>query len=110
MMAAEVEVVPAYNDRHSAVGAHGYEEECCVLQIRPLLDGEQDAEASYGDGDGDQCECESMFCLVREVGYQHGEEEGAGPRRNAVKLRANRSVPVTLDYSGGKECVTMQVD
>ena len=56
VVAAEVEVEPADDDRKGGVGAHCDEEEGGVFEVRTRVDGQEDGEAGDGHGDGDQGE------------------------------------------------------
>ena len=103
MMAAEVHVEPADYDRHGTIRAHSDEEKRRILYVRLVVHCEKDRKSGYGNKDGNQCESESMFHLVGEECDDHGEDEGACPRRNAVQLRANRSVSVATDDSRRKK-------
>lgn len=94
MMSAQVHVEPADYDRHSRVGAHGYEEQAGVFHVDVVVHGDQDAEACNGDGDGDERECEAVAGEIRAEGYDHGESECTCPGRNTMQLCLNGRVPV----------------
>ena len=53
MVAAQVEIEPADYYGESGVGAHGYEEEGAVFEVRVRVGGEEDGESGDGHGDGD---------------------------------------------------------
>ena len=61
MMAAEVHVEPADDDRHGGVRAHGDEEQCRVFQLLVVVDGDEDGKAGNGDGDRDDGEDEAVL-------------------------------------------------
>lgn len=69
---------------HSAIRSHCNEEERSVLEIVPVMDGDEDGEAGNGDTDSEECEEEAMAGLVGEVGHEHGKAKGGSPRRNRM--------------------------
>jgi hypothetical protein len=60
MVAAEVHREPADDDGHGRVRAHGDEKERGVLQMRPVVDVDEDAEADNGDADWEDGEREAV--------------------------------------------------
>lgn len=110
VVAAEVEVEPADDDREGRVRAHGDEEQRRVLEVRPRVHGQQDGEAGDGHGGGDEREQEAVLELVGEEGDDEGEDEGAGPRRDAVQLGADLRVPICPDDARGEEGVAVGFD
>lgn len=105
MMATEVHVEPADYNRHGTIRAHGDEKKRRILRVRLVVHREKDRKSGDGDEDGDQCEGESVLGFVGEECNDHGEDEGACPRWNAVQLGTNLTVSVTPDYSRRKECI-----
>lgn len=71
--------------------------------MRLIVHCEKDRKSRDGNKDGNQGESESVFHLVGEECDDHGEDEGACPRRNAVQLGANWSVSVATDDSRRKK-------
>lgn len=61
MMAAEIHVEPAYNNRHGAISPHCYQEKSRVLQMSLVMYGDQNAEPSEGDTDGNEREGEAVL-------------------------------------------------
>lgn len=104
-MAAEVHVEPADYDWHGTVRAHGDEKKRRVLRVRLVVHREKDRKSGDGHENGHQGEGESVLHFVREECDDHGEDEGACPRRNAVQLGANWSVTVTSNDSRCEECI-----
>lgn len=102
MVAAQVHVEPADDDRHGAVGAHGDEEQGGVLDVPVGVHVQEDGEPGGGHGDGDQGEGEAVLGFVRGEGDHHGEDEGAGPGGDAVELGADRGVAVGSDDAWGE--------
>jgi len=87
MVPAQIHVEPADDDGHGRVRTHGHEEEPRVLNAPVVVHRDQDAETGDGYGDGDQREDEAVPCVVGAETDDHGEGEGARPRRYAVELR-----------------------
>lgn len=102
MVAAQVHVEPADDDGHGAVRAHADEEERRVLDVRAIMDGEEDGEARDGDADGPQGVGEAVAGEVAADGDEHREGEGGGPGRHAVQLGLDGAVVVGLDNGGGE--------
>lgn len=84
MVAAQVHIEPANDDGHGAVGAHADEKERGVLELRAVVDGEEDAEPGQGHAHGPHGEGEAVAGAVAEHGHEHGEGEGGGPGGHAV--------------------------
>lgn len=102
VVAAEVEIEPADNDGHGGEAAHGDEENRCVLEVRPVVNGQEDGESGDADRDWDHGEEEAVSGFVGDVGDDHGEAECYGPGGYRVQLCADRRVAVGSD-DGGSE-------
>lgn len=61
MMTAEIQVEPAYYNRHGAISPHRYEEKRCVLQMPLVMYGDQYAKPGNGDTDGNEREGEAVL-------------------------------------------------
>lgn len=61
MMAAEIQVEPAYYNWHGTISAHRYEEKRCVLQMPLVMYGDQDAKSGSDDTDGNEREGEAVL-------------------------------------------------
>lgn len=110
VVAAQVEVEPAHDDGEGGVRAHCDEEEGGVFEVRARVDGQEDGEAGDGHGDWEQGEEEAVLQLVGEEGDDEGEDERAGPGRDAVQLGADLRVAVGSDDAGGEEGVAVGFD
>lgn len=110
MVAAEVEVEPADDNREGRVRAHGDEEQRRVFEVGPRVHGQYDGEAGDGHGCGDEREEEAVLELIGEEGDDEGEDEGTGPRRDAVQLGADLRVAVCSDDAGGEEGVAVSLN
>ena len=51
-----------------------------------------------------------MLELIGEEGDDEGEDEGTGPRRDAVQLGADLRVAVCSDDAGGEEGVAVSLN
>ena len=107
MVPAQIEVEPAYRHRQCRVRAHSNEKKSRVLKMRPRVRGEEDGEASNGNGNREQGEKKAVFEPVRKERHDEGEDEGAGPGRDAVQLGADLRVAVRADDAGGEEGVAV---
>lgn len=108
MMAPEVHVVPADDDRHGAVGAHADEEEGGVLEAEAVVHGEEDAEAGEAEAERREGEEEAVPREVRARRHEHGEGEGGGPGGHRVQLGLDRVVVVGRDDGGGEVGVAVR--
>ena len=105
MMAAEIQVEPAYYNWHGTISAHRYEEKRCVLQMPLVMYGDQDAKSGSDDTDGNEREGEAVLDPVWYERNKHSKNKGTCPRGDAVELCACWGVAVALDYAGCEECV-----
>lgn len=110
MVTSEIHIEPADDDGHGRVGTHRDEEECSILKISVMVDGDQDGEASNGHADGDDAKEEAMLELVREEGDDHCKAKGARPRRDTMQLGLNRAVTVGCDDGRREEGVAIGRD
>jgi hypothetical protein len=61
MMATQIHVEPANDNRHSRVSPHGDQEECCILQFVVVMHGDEDGEPGNTDADGENGEEKAML-------------------------------------------------
>ncbi len=106
MVAAQVHVEPADDDRHGAESAHGDEVQGCILHVVIRVHGEKNGEAGDGNGDRHKGEGKAVPGSVGNVGNDHSEDEGACPRWHAMELRPDLTVAVGSDDARGEESVT----
>lgn len=88
---------PTNNDWHGRVTSHSHQEKSCILERAVVVHRDQDCETGDCNTDSEDGVSESMACFVREVGKDHGEAEGSGPRRYTVKLSFDLAVAITVD-------------
>lgn len=82
MMAGDVHLEPAHNDRHGRVRAGGDQEQRPVLQAPIVVNYKQDREASDGNACGNEHEQEAVLGFVGKVGDEERESESRGPGRD----------------------------
>ena len=97
--------LPADDDRHRAVAAHGDQKESPILQVWCIVDGQQNTEARDCNAEWDKGEGEAVLQQVRKGCDDHGEDEGACPWRHAVQLGLDLAVAIGSDDPRCEECV-----
>lgn len=107
-MATKIHVEPAHGDGHRPVRAASNEEERSVLQLRIIMDSNQDSKASNRNANPKNRKRESMSELVGKVRNHHTEPERSGPGRHAVQLRLDGRVTVALDDAWRKVRVAVR--
>ncbi|KFY61261.1 hypothetical protein V496_05095, partial [Pseudogymnoascus sp. VKM F-4515 (FW-2607)] len=103
MMTSEIHVEPTHDDGHGGVGAHGDQEERAVLRHDVVVDVEEHGEADHRDAHREEAEGEAVAGAVTEPGYDHGETECSGPRRDGAQLRLDGTVLQAGDNGGREE-------
>lgn len=102
MVAAQVHVIPADNDRHGAISTHADEKERGVLQVQAVVDVEEDGEAGKGDANGADGEGEAVASQVRGDGDEHTKAKRGSPGRDGVELSLDGAVLVGCDDGRAK--------
>ena len=102
VMSAQVHVEPTHNDWHGRIAAHGDEEERAVLDIRVVMDIEQDGKARDGHENTENGEGEPVLDPIGYDGDRHGEAKGGDPGENGAQLDLDRIRGVGAD-DGGRE-------
>ena len=107
MVAAQVEIEPADYYREGGVGAHGDEEEGAILEVWARVGSEEYGKSGNRHRYGNQCKHEAMFEPIREERDDEREDEGGGPGRDRVQLRADLRVAVCFDDAWSEEGVAV---
>lgn len=107
MVATQVHIEPTYDDWHSGVGSHCYQEERCVLQVAIVMYGNEDSESGDADCNWKDGEHEAVLEPVREPRNKHGETKSGCPWRYTVQLCLDGRVAVILDDGRGEVSVSV---
>lgn len=97
MVPAQIHVEPTDDDGHGRVGTHTDKEEGRVLDVRLVMDGQEDREAGDGDADGPDGVGEAVAGQVAQDGDEHGEGKGRSPGGHAMQLGLDVAVAVGLN-------------
>lgn len=101
-MATQVHVEPAHNHGHGRVCAHAHQKEGGVLDLRIVVDCQQNGEPRDGEADGPDGVGEAMAGEVAEDGDEHGKAKGDGPGWDAVELGLDGVVVICGDDGGAE--------
>lgn len=110
MVSAEIHVEPANDDGHRGVCTTCDKEKGSVLELRIVVDGNENSKADNGNANGADGKSESMPRLVRQESDAHREAERHCPGRNTVQLRLDGRVAVGLEDAWRKIGVSVSRD
>ncbi|KAL9102738.1 MAG: hypothetical protein Q9163_002135 [Psora crenata] len=110
VVAAEVHVEPADDDRGGTIGAHCDEKEGAVLEVSVVVGDAEDDETRYGYGVAHEDEDKAVLEQVAEESDDQGEGEGGSPRGDAEQLCTDLAVAVRSDDGWGEIRVAVSRD